>query len=116
MISTFFVFIGYFICLFLIYTLQKELDDKNKILKELASSLIQLELVNSDYKSLITNLELQNKQFEDSLNLLEEELNQNDSDYTHEYNLLKDQVLESIQQLQASQETLIQKLNDKNII
>lgn len=116
MTSTFFIFIGYFVCLFLIYTLQKELDAKNKILTELASSLIELELKNSNYNSLITNLELQNKQFEDSLNLLEEELNQSDSEYTHEYNLLKDQVLKSIQQLQVSQEILIQKLNDKDII
>jgi|SaaInl5LU_22_DNA_1037371.scaffolds.fasta_scaffold00524_17 hypothetical protein len=116
MISTILTAIGYIVCIALIYLLQKELNLKDRMLAELASSIINLELANSNYKSLIANLELQNKQFEDSLNLLEEELNQSDSEYTYEYNLLKDQVLKSIQQLQVSQEILIQKLNDKDII
>ena len=116
MTSTFFIFIGYFICLYLIYTLQKDLDFKNKILSELASSVIDLELSNLNYKNLTENLQAQNDLLEEATILLEKEINKINSEYLKESNLFKSQVLNSIQQLQISQELLIQKLNDKDII
>ena len=108
--------LGYFICLALIYLLQKELDSKNLLLNELASSVINLELSSSNYKNLIENLQTQNELLEQSVNLMEKEIEEIDSEYTQEYDLLKNQILTSIQELQLSQESLIQKLNDKNII
>lgn len=116
MISTILTAIGYVICVALIYVLQKELNLKDKMLTELASSIINLELANSNYKNLLEKLQTQNQLLEESVSLMEKEIEETDSEYTHEYNILKDQVLESIQQLQVSQETLIQKLNDKDII
>jgi predicted RNase H-like nuclease (RuvC/YqgF family) len=108
--------LGYFICLAIIYLLQKELDSKNLLLNELASSVINLELSSSNYKNLIENLQTQNELLEQSVNLMEKEIEEIDSEYTQEYDLLKNQILTSIQELQLSQESLIQKLNDKDII
>ena len=108
--------LGYFICLALIYLLQKELDSKNLLLNELASSVINLELSSSNYKNLVENLQTQNRLLEESVNLMEKEIEEIDSEYTQEYHLLKNQILTSIQELQLSQESLIQKLNDKDII
>lgn len=114
--STLLITFGYIICLYSIYSLQKELDAAKSLINTLLESISKLDQTNTSAEVLISNLEIQNNLLEESVALLEKELSDTDEDYTTEYNLLKDQVLKSIQQLQVSQEILIQKLNDKNII
>lgn len=116
MISTILIAIGYLVCIFLLYSSQKELDAAHSLIKTLMSSIQELDDSNIKAQLLISNLESQNNLLEESLAILEQELKDTDEDYTTEYNLLKADVLKSIQQLQASQELLIQKINDKNII
>lgn len=116
MISTLLIVFGYIICLYSIYSLQKEHEAAQELIKTLINSLSELDQANTASQLLIDNLKNQNNLLEQSVTLMEKEIEEIDSEYTQEYDLLKDNVLNSIQQLQVSQELLIQKLNDKNII